>query len=205
MSKSPDQKASDSCSDSDKDSSVECPNCSKSYGHSSNLARHMKDCCPEKMCECPTCGNLFKNQRGMRHHHGRTHGESLVEFETECDNCGEKTTYDIHNTGEHKFCDEECKNEWQKTLTGKDHPSWEGGHITYYGSNWREMRDKTLERDNHQCQDCGDDGWLDVHHITPIDEFDTLEDANTLLNLITLCRDCHRNKWEGLYLRPDPR
>jgi predicted HNH restriction endonuclease len=43
-----------------------------------------------------------------------------------------------------------------------------------------------------------------VHHITPIRDFDTPEEANTLDNLITLCEPCHA-QWEGLYLRPDNR
>ena len=85
-------------------------------------------------------------------------------------------------------------------------PNWKGGYASDYGSNWKRMRDKTRERDGHTCQVCGHE-WtegemkLDVHHITPIKKFDTPEKANTLDNLITLCRSCHK-KWEGIPLRP---
>jgi transposase len=88
-------------------------------------------------------------------------------------------------------------------------PNWNGGAAIDYGSNWKRMRAKTRERDNHTCQACGHE-WkegeikLDVHHITPIKDFDTPEDANTLDNLVTLCRTCH-NEWEGLYVQPDTR
>ena len=31
----------------------------------------------------------------------------------------------------------------------------------------------------------------DVHHIEPIESFDTFEQANDESNLVMLCRDCH--------------
>lgn len=95
----------------------------------------------------------------------------------------------------------------RKDRTGDLAPNWKGGFASDYGSNWKRMRDRVRKRDNHTCQDCGHE-WvqgetrLDVHHITPIKKFDQPEKANTLENLITLCRTCH-NKWEGIPLRPD--
>lgn len=85
-------------------------------------------------------------------------------------------------------------------------PNWKGGVANDYGSNWKRMRDKTRERDNNTCQVCGYE-WeegemkLDVHHIIPLKKFEKPEKANTLDNLITLCRECH-NEWEGIPLRP---
>jgi transposase len=85
-------------------------------------------------------------------------------------------------------------------------PNWKGGYASDYGSNWKRMRNKARKRDNNTCQYCGyerEDGekHLDVHHIIPLKKFDKPEKANTLNNLITLCRSCH-NKWEGIPLRP---
>jgi len=74
-----------------------------------------------------------------------------------------------------------------------------------YGDNWHEKRRETLERDGYECQACGADGedcYLDVHHIRPIKTFDVPERANTLDNLVCLCRSCHR-QWEGIPLRPE--
>lgn len=70
----------------------------------------------------------------------------------------------------------------------------------YGNSQFQELRQKALERDNHECQRCGisaeehrqDVGiGLSVHHIQDVDEFETPEDADTLDNLETLCSSCH--------------
>jgi len=79
-------------------------------------------------------------------------------------------------------------------MQGEKNPAWKGGYEPYYGENWHPKRRKALERDNHICQICGaeENGRKhDVHHIVPRREFDIVEEANTLDNLITLCRSCH--------------
>ncbi|MBO4249470.1 HNH endonuclease [Halomicrobium sp. IBSBa] len=74
-----------------------------------------------------------------------------------------------------------------------------------YGKNWDEQRRKALSRDRYRCQHCGltigdtdsrPQDQLHVHHIVPIRWFDEPELGNHLLNLITLCPQCHR-KWES--------
>ena len=89
----------------------------------------------------------------------------------------------------------------EASATGEDHYAWTGGHPRYYGRNWREQRKKTLERDEHTCQDCGTKEELHVHHVHKIRSFDNPEDANYLENLTTLCQHCHK-KWEGIPVRP---
>jgi 5-methylcytosine-specific restriction endonuclease McrA len=89
-------------------------------------------------------------------------------------------------------------------------PRYRGGNSTKhrrhnsYGRNWREMRRRALERDRYECQDCGVEyavekeqtgNGLHVHHICPIRAFDEPEQANFLVNLISLCEECHQ-KWE---------
>jgi PAS domain-containing protein len=63
--------------------------------------------------------------------------------------------------------------------------------------NWRQIREKVLERDGYACRFCGTtneehlevtDRGLDVHHIIP--RSDGGED--TMRNLAALCRSCHR-------------
>jgi DEAD/DEAH box helicase domain-containing protein len=64
-----------------------------------------------------------------------------------------------------------------------------------YGPNWRRQRDLARQRDGYRCQVCGapEDGRQhDVHHKTPFRTFDSLEQANRLENLATLCPACHR-------------
>ncbi|URD51674.1 HNH endonuclease [Chroococcidiopsis sp. CCNUC1] len=54
-------------------------------------------------------------------------------------------------------------------------------------SEWREIRQKVLQRDNRQCQVCGKEHSGQVHHILPRSQGGT----NDLANLITLCGKCH--------------
>ena len=83
---------------------------------------------------------------------------------------------------------------------GELHHRWEGGVDEYYGDNWMRRRRKALRRDGFECQRCGitrtdhrdrNGIGLDVHHQTPIRTFQSPTDANTLDNLVTLCRSCH--------------
>lgn len=73
-----------------------------------------------------------------------------------------------------------------------------------YGASWRDQRERVLERDGYECQDCGisdeehrqqDAGGLHVHHVTKLREFESVERANRTDNLVTLCRQCHSD-WE---------
>ena len=92
---------------------------------------------------------------------------------------------------------------------GENSPFWEEGYDRYYGANWQEKRKEARERDGYKCQDCGVSEQeleipLHVHHINPIKNFDDVEDANRLSNLVSLCQPCH-NRWEGIPLKPDDR
>jgi hypothetical protein len=56
-----------------------------------------------------------------------------------------------------------------------------------------EVRTAVFERDHHQCQDCGADDDLTLHHIRPWSQ--TFDDSIT--NLRVLCRECNskRGDW----------
>lgn len=102
------------------------------------------------------------------------------------------------NQADNAFCNMTCYAEWRKTLTGKRAPRWLGGKAPYYGPSWFAARRKALKRDNHTCQHCGktrDEMGQnpDVHHIVPFRLFgvDRHKEANSLSNLICLCRSCH--------------
>jgi 5-methylcytosine-specific restriction endonuclease McrA len=82
--------------------------------------------------------------------------------------------------------------------TGADHWSWkESPEYRPNGKEWDELRARCRRRDGHACQLCGvsesdSARQLDVHHLTPVREYDDPRDANTLDNVTTLCRSCHR-------------
>jgi 5-methylcytosine-specific restriction endonuclease McrA len=105
--------------------------------------------------------------------------------------------YSINN----HFCDKSCEQSWKREhWRGEDHPSWSGGSPTHRGASWPEMRRKAIDRDGYKCKVCdmsreehynkyGQD--LDVHHKIPVKEFEQVDDANYLINLVTTCRSCH--------------
>ncbi len=64
-----------------------------------------------------------------------------------------------------------------------------------YGPDWKLIRDKVLTRDQYTCAICGEmpsSSGLHVHHKTPLRSFHTLQEANQLSNLISLCPRCHQ-------------
>lgn len=64
-----------------------------------------------------------------------------------------------------------------------------------YGKDWKKIRNVVRQRDHYTCQSCGrsEDGVdFHVHHKIPFKNFTSLEKANELDNLITLCPVCHR-------------
>jgi 5-methylcytosine-specific restriction endonuclease McrA len=189
---------------------------------------------PDKheMRECKNCGSMFEfdlweldnGRKGAGtycsnecQHEWRSEnvrGEShplYVDSSVDCENCGESfqkrpAKIEAHDKN---FCCRSCHGEWiSEHKKGENHPRWKGGHVEY-GELWYEARRQALDRDKHTCQDCGEhrsdlDKRIHVHHITPVREFDNVNDAHGLSNLVTLCISCHA-KWEGLYLRPDTR
>jgi DEAD/DEAH box helicase domain-containing protein len=63
-----------------------------------------------------------------------------------------------------------------------------------YGPNWQTQRNAARTRDQFRCQFCGlpeTDKAHHVHHIVPFRSFASLELANRLTNLVTLCPSCH--------------
>jgi len=83
---------------------------------------------------------------------------------------------------------------WAKKRIGKLNANWKNGktkealRVRYRG--YRERKRIVLERDNYECQECGLDIDLHIHHIKQIKDFPEL--ANDITNCITLCKYCHR-------------
>lgn len=60
-----------------------------------------------------------------------------------------------------------------------------------YGRNWENIRKAVLIRDDFTCQHCFKiNTTMDIHHIIPF----LLTKDNSLANLVTLCRKCHRTE-----------
>lgn len=69
-------------------------------------------------------------------------------------------------------------------------------------SEWIDIREEVLDRDDHTCQECGSRGSdisLEVHHIEP--RF--VGGSDDPSNLLALCHACHKNAHEGAYFGGD--
>ncbi len=120
-----------------------------------------------------------------------------------CDYCGMKIE-DVNNRQphryEHSFCNGRCRSLWiSKEFSGPDSWNWNGGcNRLDYGVTWKSQRKLALHRDGNICQSCDSTENLEVHHLIPFrmfgfDRGDNNRDeyANSLSNLMTLCRQCH--------------
>lgn len=128
---------------------------------------------------------------------------SVEPDQIDCAECGstfERKPYQIK--GDHAFCTDSCYRSWLSDRhSGDGNPMHVHGNRThFYGENWLPKRRETLARDEYSCQACGmtrDEHYgeygrdLEVHHKVPIRTFTEPEDANYLLNLVTLCTSCH--------------
>jgi DEAD/DEAH box helicase domain-containing protein len=73
-----------------------------------------------------------------------------------------------------------------------------------YGPRWNQLRELIRARDKYSCQVCGvlEAGQAHhVHHKRPFRGFPTVEEANRLDNLITLCPSCHRKVESSVRLK----
>lgn len=93
-------------------------------------------------------------------------------------------------TADHQ--DEQWFKELLSSRTGEDNPNWSGGYDGNYTAHtgWRKVREKVIQRDR-VCWGCGLPYRLQVHHVTPVREFEDPADAHTMDNLITVCQWCH--------------
>jgi len=84
-------------------------------------------------------------------------------------------------------------------MMGERNPRWKGGVTPLTNKRlssfeWRNIRQKVLERDNHTCRVCGNESANIIHHVIPYE----ISRNNSPSNLITVCSYCHPkldNEW----------
>jgi len=95
------------------------------------------------------------------------------------------------------------------SLSGEDHPNHRHGNSGSEYEAPKSRRREVYERDEYTCRAPGCsvtqtehlrryDERLHVHHLKKAREMDDREARHALSNLITLCQDCHLNKWEKM-------
>lgn len=70
--------------------------------------------------KCPTCGEVFESQHGMKIHHSSKHDESIAGITVSCSVCGENVTrrpYRVDRDREN-FCSPECLEEYNNETQG---------------------------------------------------------------------------------------
>jgi len=158
---------------------------------------------------CETCGKNYerypsKAKRGKGTYCSRKCAgkANSKERDTECYVCGniiDKMPSRLNRGQEDNVCSKECKAKLiSEKSSGPKSPQWKGGvsyHPRNYGYNWKEQKEKALKR-YRNCFLCSDKEDLVVHHKKPLRFFDKTdkewcERANSLENLIVLCRSCH--------------
>lgn len=103
------------------------------------------------MSECPTCGEEFKNEFGVKLHHQQKHDESIAGVKVDCVNCGEEFNVPPCRGDEAKFCSMECRDEYQIN-TG-----------TFAGKNNGAYNSEVLK-----CDNCAEDIEVPKSHITDL-------------------------------------
>jgi len=167
---------------------IDCEVCNETFSVHPNDERRF--CSPE-------CFHLWRSD-----HMSGKDSPLYEQKEVTCAECGTQFEREpsVIEAREEQYCSREC---YYSNYTGKNAPRWKGGCETYYGKTWSTQRQKTLERDNHECQDCDltreehyeqYDQDLEVHHKTPIRTFEDTAEANQLENLVTLCKSCHQQR-----------
>ncbi len=105
-----------------------------------------------------------------------------------CIQCGKVKSVDPYRI-KAKYCSVQCKNDFQKTLTGTKSASYKNGHKTY--------RRDALELYQSKCICCGKaHARLHVHHI------DGNNKNNVPSNWAVLCPTCHRRVHLGRLVLP---
>lgn len=170
----------------DKKSTATCESCSTtfSYYSSNKNGKYCQDCVESAE------GLLPENPQ-----------EKEPRVFVECRYCGQKKSV-LPSQEDNKergfYCNLNCYGRWlSENIIGSNHHQWEGGPIDY-GQSWWSIRRAARERDNYECQICGQSKDElgrnpDVHHLTPVRKFDNVEEAHTMDNVVTLCRSCHRH------------
>jgi 5-methylcytosine-specific restriction endonuclease McrA len=166
--------------------------------------------------ECLRCGNIrkvypYRAKKEFPDETSQNCKQCMDKKEkVSCSWCGDRLIRHKYRveSAENFFCDDECFGNWRsKNISGESHPNYDGGYTDPYGENWSSIREKVINRDGKECQECKISRErhlseknidLDVHHIKPrqefIDDNMSIEEANDMNNLETLCRSCHMKK-----------
>lgn len=117
------------------------------------------------MSECPTCGDVFDGESGMKVHHANAHGESIAKTECECAWCGAdiEVKDHIYDRTDNNFCDESCRGEWlSENNSGEPHPNYDKHSLVcdWCGCEFSRGRDLASKSERDFCTQKCYGKWL---------------------------------------------
>ena len=107
------------------------------------------------VASCPTCDYECNTEMGVKVHHTKVHGESLVLKEKACEYCGEIDEVYPSQTEDcfdNYFCSIRCRSDhFSENNSGEDHPQWKGGQIevTCLRCDFIQQKDPSYARDKY--------------------------------------------------------
>lgn len=188
--------------------SYECAHCHKTFQRPNHAIKHaarMRFCSHDchtawkqanrRMATCVVCGVAFSARaETQRTCSKRCRDAALVTaVMLTCEHCGsEFRDFARSVVRGRRFCSNECAKD---AMVGPAHPNYRSGKWLKHGRRWQAVRAAVIERDR-VCQWCGVERSrsgrsLDVHHIKPRRDYEIVDVANEMPNLVALCASCH--------------
>jgi len=169
------------CGKEDKRVKRTCKNCGKEFKiYKSKLSNKTNS--SGNFC-CRECYNEYQETLTGE----KNNNYNSIEYS--CDYCGKpiKAIPSKIKNHKHHYCSRECKGKHHsKLFSGKNNPTWRGGHKNRKGD--FEKVKKEHFSGNQFCAICGTTKNIHIHHIVP---YRYTED-NSVNNLIPVCASCHR-------------
>jgi len=171
---------------------VECPTCGREdFASEMGMKSHHKRTHGESIAgitlECERCGEQYREKKSRKDRSkycSRECREDKVELV--CDFCNKEYIVWAYRS-DSRFCSRECTGKHKSTITGKEHPLYDGGPTDEYKKKgWTTFSNRYREWVG-SCEYCGSDEELHLHHVYPISM-----GGNWWENKFTvLCRGCH--------------
>lgn len=189
---------------------IECDRCGEITERRKTVIEDNKEVFCSKKCKydtkttlkCEECGENFEvyKKKAENRKYCSTNCRNKAYKEGEiytCAECGEEVYRPPLQAKKYdnKFCSHQCQTDY---ISGEEHYKYKEDKRQYtYSGGWKTAREERLEKDNHQCQECGSEEKLHIHHIKPYIKFEDKFEANRQENLITLCSSCHLQHEKG--------
>jgi len=144
--------------------------------------------------ECPTCGNKFKSERGVKLHHKRSHRTSLTEVEIICYICGEEFTRQQSNVNTDRPC---CSDRCMYKKLSEDRDNKVTITCDCCGSKFKRQTSKVKET-NYCSHNCSKHGRSKKIKVECVECGDTFKRSPSEINNNNFCSEHCYGKYQRL-------